>query len=35
MYDTIKAVKNNDLRYTQQACIKDKDGNVIDQKKAL
>ena len=34
MYDTIKAVKNNNLRYTQQACIKDKDGNVLDQKES-
>ena len=35
MYDTIKAVKNNNLRYTQQACIKDKDGNVLDQKESI
>ena len=35
MYDTIKAVKNNNLRYTQQTCIKDKDGNVLDQKESI
>ena len=35
MFDTIKAVKNNNLRYTQQACIKDKDGSVLDQKESI
>ena len=28
-------MKNNNLRYTQQACIKDKDGNVLDQKESI
>ena len=35
MFDTIKAVKNNNLRYTQQACMKDKDGSVLDQKESI
>ena len=35
MFDTIKAVKNNNLRYTQQACIKDKDGSVLNQKESI
>ena len=35
MYDTIKAVKNINLRYTQEACTKDKDGNVLDQKESI
>ena len=35
MYDIIKAMKNNNIRYTQQACIKDKDGNVLDQKESI
>ena len=34
-FDTIKAVKNNNLRCIQQACIKDKDGSVLDQKESI
>ena len=32
---TFKAVKNNNLRYTQQACIKDKDGSALGQKESI
>ena len=35
MFETIIAVKNNNLRYTQQACIKYKDVNVLDQKERI
>ena len=35
MFDTIKNVKNNNSRITEQACIKDEDGNVLDQREDI
>ena len=35
MFYTIMAVKNKNLRYTKQACIKDQDGSVLDQKESI
>jgi hypothetical protein len=35
MFDTIKTVKNNNSRITEQACIKDEDGNVLDQREDI
>ena len=30
--DTIKTVKNNNIRFVQQACIKDAERSVLDRK---
>ena len=35
MYDMIKSVKNYNTRPSQQACIKDEDGIVLEQKEDI
>ena len=35
MFDMIKSVKNDNKRPSQQASVKDKDGNVLDQKEDI